>query len=219
VSENVAHLRDRLEDLGRRLGAWNATVNGHFQKLWSFNSAPKGQFEQSLRDAARIAEERAGQGPREEGYKLLAEVCDLYARADESTRAELTRTVKASDQLAVLCIWFGGKAGQELEATGRADWLRRAVTAAALVDTGPDYRDWYVTLGNVWQAAVGHGLDARGAFAAAAAIAPTQRDHGGGSTRKMLAEFEASAYFAESVAPALPPRDGQDETGPGGKGR
>jgi hypothetical protein len=208
-----------LEDLGRRLGAWNATVDGHFQKLWSFNSAPKGQFEQSLHDAARIAEERAGQGPREEGYKLLAEVCDLYARADESTRAELTKTVKASDQLAVLCIWFGGKAGQELEATGRADWLRRAVTAAALVDTGPDYRDWYVTLGDVWQAAVRHGLDARGAFAVAAAIAPSQRDHGGGSTRKMLAEFEGSAYFAESVAPALPLRDGQDETRPGGKGR
>jgi hypothetical protein len=211
LSEDVAGLRDRLEDLGRRLGAWNATVNSHFQKLWSFNSAPKGQFEPSLRDAARIAEERAGQGPRDEGYKLLAEVCDLYARADESTRAELTTTVKASDALAVLCIWFGGKACQELEATGRADWLRRAVTAAALVDTGPDYRDWYLTLGEVWRTAVRHGLDPRGAFAAAAAIAPEQRDYGGGSTRKMLAEFEASAYFAESVAPALPRQDAQDE--------
>jgi hypothetical protein len=188
LSEDVAGLRDRLEDLGQRLGAWNATVNSHFQKLWSFDSAPKGQFEPSLRDAARIAEERAGQGPREEGYKLLAEVCDLYARADESTRAELTRTVKASDALAVLCIWFGGKACQELEATGRADWLRRAVR---------------------------HGLDPRGAFAAAAAIAPEQRDYGGGSTRKMLAEFEASAYFAESVAPALR-RDAQDEPRLGG---
>jgi hypothetical protein len=51
--------------------------------------------------------------------------------------------------------------------------------------------------------AVRHGLDARGAFAAAAAIAPAQRDYGGGSTRRMLAEFEASPYFAESVAPAL----------------
>jgi hypothetical protein len=203
ASEDVAELRARLEDLGRRLGAWNATVNTHFQKLWSFNSAPKGQFEQSLGDAMRIAEERAGEGPREEGYKLLAEVCDLYARADEPTRAELTRTVKASNQLAVLCIWFGGKACQELEATGRSDWLRRAVTAAALVDTGPDYRDWYLTLGEVWVSAVRHGLDARGAFAAAAAIAPAQRDYGGGSTRRMLAEFEASAYFAESVAPAL----------------
>jgi hypothetical protein len=203
ASEDVAELRDRLEDLGRRLGVWNATVNRHFQQRWSFNSAPKGQFEQSLRDAVRGAEELAGQGPREEGYELLAEVCDVYARADESTRAELTRTVKANDQLAVLCIWFGGRACQELEATGRSDWLRRAVTAAALVDTGPDYRDWYLTLGEVWVAAARHGLDARGAFAAAAAIAPEQRDYGGGSTQRMLAEFEASAYFAASVAPAL----------------
>jgi hypothetical protein len=191
-----------LEDLGRRLGAWNATVNSHFQKLWSFNSASKGQFEPSLRDAARIAEERAGQGPREEGYKLLADVCDLYARAE-------------SDALAVLCIWFGGKACQELEATGRADWLRRAVTAAALVDTGPDYRDWYLTLGDLWRAAVRRGLDPRGAFGAAAAIAPEQREYGGGSTRKMLAEFEASAYFEESVAPALA-RDSQGESRPAG---
>ena len=215
MSEDVAGLRDRLEDLGRRLGAWNATVNSHFQKLWSFDSVPKGQFEQSLRDAAQGAEDRAGQGPREEGYELLAEVCDLYARADKSTRAELTRTVKTSDQLAVLCLWFGGKACQELEATGRADWLRRAVTAAALVDTEPDYRDWYLTLGDVWRAAVRRGLDPRGPFAAAAAIAPEQREYGGGSTRKMLAEFEASAYFAESVAPALL-RDSQGESGPGG---
>ena len=204
-----------MKDLGRRLGAWNATVNSHFQKLWSFDSAPKGQFEQSLRDAARAAEDRAGQGPREEGYELLAEACDLYAHAAESTRAELTRTVKASDQLAALCLWFGGKACQELEATGRADWLRPAVTAAALVDTEPDYRDWYLTLGDVWRAAVQHGLDPRGAFAAAAAIAPEQREYGGGSTRKMLAEIEASAYFAESVAPAVL-RDSQGESGPGG---
>ena len=203
MTEESVKLRARLEDVGRRLAVWNATVDHHFQSLWSFDSAPKGAFEHSLQEAGKTAEERAGAGPREEGYTLLAEVCDFYAGAVDAERADLARVVNANDALSVLCIWFAGRAYQMLEATGGDDWLRRAVTAAALADTKPDYRDWYLTLGDVWIVAVRHGLDAGGAFRAASALAPERRESGGGSTRKMLAEFEKSAYFAESVAPKL----------------
>jgi hypothetical protein len=203
VSEKSAGLRERLEEIGRRLAVWNGAVDGHFQSLWSFNSAPKGAFERSLLEAARTAQQRAGTGPREEGYTLLAEVCDFDAGATDAERADLARVVKASNHLAVLCLWFAGRACQLLDATGGPEWLRRAVTAAALADTEPDYRDWYLTLGEVWSVAVRQGLDPRGAFAAASAVAPEKREVGGGSTRKMLGEFEKSAYFAESVAPKL----------------
>jgi hypothetical protein len=202
VREEAAKLRERLEDVGRRLAVWNAGVDRQFQSLWSFNSAPKGAFEQSLHEAARSAEQRAGPGPREEGYMLLAEVCDFYAGAEPADRDGLAGVVNANDALSVLCIWFAGRACQRLEATGGPEWLRRTVTAAALADTKPDFRDWYLTLGDVWIVAVRRGLDARGAFAAAATLAP-EKHSTEGSTRKMLAEFEKSAYFAASVAPKL----------------
>ncbi len=103
----------------------------------------------------------------------------------------------------MLCLWFAGRACQLRDATGEPEWLCRAATAAALADTEPDYGDWYLTLSEVWTVAVRQGLDPRRVFAAASAVAAERRDAGGGSTRKMLGEFEKSAYFAESVAPKL----------------
>jgi hypothetical protein len=203
VPDDVTTLAARLNDLGQRLAEWNSNVNGHFQSLWSFNRAPKGAFEQSLTDAAATAEERAGPGPRQDGYELLVEACDLYAGTDTESRGVLRDTVSTSQDLGVLCLWFAGWARQLLESTASPEWLRRAVTAAVLSDTGPDYRDWYLTLGDVWITAVNHGLDPRPAFARAAAAAPGKEDPPGRSTTQMLAGFEQSAYFAESVAPAL----------------
>jgi hypothetical protein len=219
VPDDLTELPARLADLGKQLAEWNSNVNRHFQSLWSFNTAPNGGFEQSLTDAAAIAEERAGPGPRQAGYELLAKACDAYAAAPGESRSALRDVVGASQDLGVLCLWFAGWALQRLDATASPEWLRRAVTAAVLSDTAPDYRDWYLTLGDVWITAVNRGLDPRPVFAEVAATASVQaepgtkpgaipaKDSGGWSTQEMLAGFEQSAYFAESVVPALRGKD------------
>jgi hypothetical protein len=203
MTDDTVPLQDRLRSLGLQLKEWNAVVDRHFRSLWSFNSVPKGEFEKSIQEAAAAAEQRAGPGPREEGYELLAEVCDTYASADAVMRAVLRDVVGASRDLQTLCLWFAGNAGQQLEATGAPEWLHRAVIAAALADRAPDYRDWYVTLGDVWVNAARHGLDPGAAFTGAAAMAAESSGLPGGSTRAMLFGFENSAYFAESVAPIV----------------
>jgi hypothetical protein len=203
VTGEPISLQDRLRSLGLRLKEWNTVVDRHFRSLWSFNSVPTGEFEKSIQGAAAAAEQRAGPGPREEGYELLAEVCDTYASTDALTRAALRDVVGASRDLQVLCLWFAGNAGRQLEANGGREWLHRAVTAAALADTAPDYRDWYMTLGDVWVSAAKHGLDPGAAFTGAAATAADTSGLPGRSTRAMLFGFELSAYFAESVAPAV----------------
>ncbi len=203
MPDDPTTLQDRLRSLGLRLKEWNVVVDRHFRSLWSFNSVPNGEFEASVQRAAAAAEERAGPGPREAGYELLAEVCDTYASADAVARATLRDVVSASRDLEVLCLWFAGNAGQQLEATGAPEWLHRAAIAAAVADTAPDYRDWYITLGDVWISAARHGLEPRAAFTGAAAMAAESSGLPGRSTRAMLFGFEHSAYFADSVAPAV----------------
>lgn len=203
MTDESTTLQDRLGSLALRLREWNAVVDRHFKSLWSFNSVPKGEFEKSTHEAAEAAEQRAGPGPREEGYELLAEVCGTYSSADAVTRAALRDVVGASRDLQVLCLWFAGRSSQQLEITGAPEWLHRAVIVAALADTAPDYRDWYITLGDVWVNAAKRGLDPEAAFTGAAAVAAESSGLPGRSTRAMLFGFEHSAYFAQEVAPAI----------------
>ena len=79
--------------------------------------------------------------------------------------------------------------------------LQRALALISMCDARPDYRDTYQMLGQLYIAAVRHGLDGVGALARAA-----EWSGGGGITRtagSMLRGFTRSAYFDAMVKPAL----------------
>jgi hypothetical protein len=75
--------------------------------------------------------------------------------------------------------------------------IENAVTAACVSDLQPDYRDMYVSLGELWLAAVERGIDPASVFERLAPLAASE------STECFLAGFTTSTYFAQSIAPHL----------------
>ncbi len=95
-------------------------------------------------------------------------------------------------------------ASRILKQGGRPEWLERGVAAASIDDQRRDYRDWLMSLGDLYLSARAAHLDPAPVLKRIAELSNPERHAAAPTaTRDALARFEDSAYFATSILPQL----------------
>jgi hypothetical protein len=184
----IAHWRDARE---RAFAAQFHPKEGQLSTLMS--KLPK----------AAAAAKGVGPGPQEAAFAVLDEVCDVYLHFD-AQRCAVIRGVVHRHEIHRLLGEYVGHASQVLAKGGRPEWLDRALAAASIDDQRVDYRDWLMSLGDIYLAARTHGLDPAPAFKRVAEISNAQPHRAAPTpTKDAMSRFEQSAYFATSILPRL----------------
>ena len=199
---SLSSLAERLERLDTPIRIWRearersfaATLGPKAGKL----SSLMGRLPQAARSAAAL-----GLGPRDEVFAVFDEVCDLYARSD-SHRCALIRGVVHEREARVLLEEYIAYVSRILKQGGRPEWLERGVAAASIDDQRRDYRDWLMSLGDLYMSAQAAHLDPSPVLKRIGALSsPEPHPAAPTPTRETLTTFEDSAYFATSIRPHL----------------
>jgi hypothetical protein len=198
-----------LEDLGKRLERLDAPIRmWREQRDRAFSAAfgpQKGRLSNLMARLPQAATAAAGLGlgPRDEVFAVFDELCDLYARSDPP-RCAIIRGIVHEHEAHRLLDDYLAYASRILKQGGRPEWLERGIASASIDDQRRDYRDWLMSLGDLYLSARAAHLDPSPVLKRIAersnperhAAAPT-------STRDALRSFEDSAYFATSILPQL----------------
>ena len=145
---------------------------------------------------------KSGEPARTPGEKELDSdlslACRLYLRGEETLRREIRDS---------FCEWTAVRGrmlakawtfAEKLADTCDDRWLRLGLAAISIDDSGTDFRDTYVALGDLYLCAVRCGMEPVPYFEEAAEISS-----GVSNLEQTLLGFERSAYFGEAVAPRL----------------
>ena len=128
----------------------------------------------------------------------LSLACRLYLRGEETLRREIrdsfSEWTAVRGRMLAKAWTFAGK----LADTCDDRWLRLGLAAISIDDSGTDFRDTYVALGDLYLCAVRCGMEPVPYFEEAAEISS-----GVSNLEQTLLGFERSAYFGEAVAPRL----------------
>jgi hypothetical protein len=144
-----------------------------------------------------------GPGPQEAAFAALDEVCEVYLESDPQ-RCAVIRGLVHRHEIRRLLGEYIGHASQVLAQGGRPEWLDRALAAASIDDQRVDYRDWLMSLGDIYLSARTHGIDPAPAFKRVAEISNAEPHRAAPTTTKdAMSGFERSAYFATSILPRL----------------
>ena len=199
---SLEELGARLERLDAPIRIWREQRDRAFAAAFGPQKGRLSNLMARLPQAANAAAE-LGLGPRDQVFAVFDEVCDLYVRSD-APRCAIIRGVVHQREARVLLDDYLAYASRILKKGGRPEWLERAVAAASIDDQRRDYRDWIMSLGDVYLSARAAHLDPSPVLKRIAersnperhAAAPT-------ATRDALAKFEDSAYFMTSIVPQL----------------
>jgi hypothetical protein len=199
---SLEELGARLERLDAPIRIWREQRDRAFAAAFGPQKGRLSNLMARLPQAANAAAE-LGLGPRDQVFAVFDEVCDLYVRSD-APRCAIIRGVVHQREARVLLDDYLAYASRILKKGGRPEWLERAIAAASIDDQRRDYRDWIMSLGDVYLSARAAHLDPSPVLKRIAersnperhAAAPT-------ATRDALAKFEDSAYFMTSIVPQL----------------
>ena len=199
---SLEELGARLERLDAPIRIWREQRDRAFAAAFGPQKGRLSNLMARLPQAANAAAE-LGLGPRDQVFAVFDEVCDLYVRSD-APRCAIIRGVVHQREARVLLDDYLAYASRILKKGGRPEWLERAIAAASIDDQRRDYRDWIMSLGDVYLSARAAQLDPSPVLKRIAersnperhAAAPT-------ATRDALAKFEDSAYFMTSIVPQL----------------
>jgi hypothetical protein len=198
----LSSFKERLERLDLPIRSWREARERAFQASFGPKDGKLSTLMGRLPQAAASAG-ALGLGPRDELYAILDDICDSYARSDP-TRCALIRAIVQEREAHRLLDDYMAYAANVLRQGGRPEWVTRALAAASIDDQRRDYRDWLMTLGDIYLAANAGHVDPSPVLKRIAdrsnreghRAAPT-------STHDALAGFEESAYFRTSVLPQL----------------
>lgn len=198
----LSSFKERLEQLDLPIRTWREARERAFQATFGPKEGKLSTLMGRLPQAAAAAG-ALGSGPRDQLFALLDEICDSYARS-EPARCALIRGIVQEREAHRLLDDYVAYAAKVLRQGGRPEWVARGIAAASIDDQRRDYRDWLMTLGDLYLAANAAHVDPSPALKAIAErsnrephrAAPT-------TTRDALAGFEESAYFRTSILPQL----------------
>lgn len=144
-----------------------------------------------------------GLGPRDEVFAVFDAICDLYARSD-AARCATIRGIVHEREAHILLDEYLGYASRILKQGGRPEWLERGIAAASIDDQRRDYRDWLMSLGELYLSGNAAHLDPSPVLKRIAERSNSEGHRAAPTpTREALANFEDSAYFATSILPHL----------------
>ena len=202
VPRLVAKLGRDLEALDEPIRQWEEARERAFSTAFDRKDGPLGALMGRLPQAAAAAA-GVGTGPVERVFAVFDEICDLYARSDPGTCAALREIVHEHKARGLLPGYLSHCA-RVLEQGGKQEWLERGLAAASIDDQRHDYRDWLMSLGDLYLSAFLRGLHPGPALKRMAERSNDLKPRGGPTpTRAALERFEESAYFATSILPRL----------------
>jgi hypothetical protein len=198
-----------LQDLGERLARLDAPIRAwREQRDRAFASAfgpQKGKLANLMARLPQAANAAAalGLGPRDEVFAILDEICDLYAHSDPP-RCAIIRGIVHEREAHILLEEYLANASRILRQGGRPEWLERGVAAASIDDQRRDYRDWLMSLGDLYLSARAAHLDPSPVLKRIAERSNPERHAAAPTpTRDALRTFEDSAYYMTSILPQL----------------
>lgn len=199
---DIGLIEARLEAFDAPIRKWLQSRERAFGAAFG---AKEGKLSSLMSRLPKAAAASAGvrEGPRDQVYELLDEICDIYARSDPQ-RCAVLRGVVQQREVVKLLEGYVLHAAEMLRKGGRPEWLDRALAAASIEDQRHDYRDWLMNAGEVYLAAREHGIDPAPAFARMAERSnPEPHPATVTPTRDALAGYERSAYFRTSILPRM----------------
>jgi hypothetical protein len=199
---SLTDLSERLERLDAPIRIWRESRDRAFETAFGPQKGRLSNLMGRLPQAANAAA-ALGLGPRDEVFALFDEICDLYARSDPP-RCAIIRGIVQQREAHRLLDDYLAYASRVLKQGGRPEWLERGMAAASIDDQRRDYRDWLMSVGELYLGARAARLDPSPVLKRIAersnperhAAAPT-------ATRDALATFEDSAYYMTSILPQL----------------
>ena len=199
---SLQQLGERLQRLDAPIRIWREQRDRAFAAAFGPQKGRLSNLMARLPQAASAAA-ALGLGPRDEVFAVFDAICDLYARSDTAHCATI-RGIVHEREAHILLDEYLGYASRILKQGGRPEWLERGIAAASIDDQRRDYRDWLMSLGDLYLSARAAHLDPTPVLKRIAersnperhAAAPT-------STRDALDGFENSAYFMTSILPQL----------------
>lgn len=199
---SLTELAELLERLDAPIRSWRQARARSFDAAFGPKQGKLSNLMGRLPQAAGAAAS-VGLGPRDEVFAAFDEICDIYARSDPP-RCAIIRGIVHEREAHILLDEYLAYASRILKQGGRPEWLERGVAAASIEDQRRDYRDWLMSLGDLYLSARAAHLDPSPVLKRIAdrsnperhAAAPT-------ATRDALGTFEDSAYFMTSILPQL----------------
>ena len=199
---SLRDLEERLARLDPPIRAWRDSRNRAFDAAFGPKQGKLSNLMARLPQAASAAA-ALGHGPRDEAFAALDEICDRYARSDPA-RCAILRGIVHEHEVRALLEEYVGYASRILKQGGRPEWLERGIAAASIDDQRRDYRDWLMSLGDLYLSAHGAHLDPSPVLKRIAERSNAERHPAAPTpTREALGKFEDSAYFMTSILPQL----------------
>ena len=199
---SLTTLGERLERLDAPIRIWRESRDRSFDAAFGPKQGKLSNLMARLPQAANAAA-ALGLGPRDQVFAVFDEVCDRYARSDPPQCA-IIRGLVHEREARVLLDDYIANASRILKEGGRPEWLERGVAAASIDDQRRDYRDWLMSLGDLYLSARAARLDPSPVFKRIGALSNPERHAAAPTpTRDALTNFEDSAYFATSILPQL----------------
>ena len=196
---SLRSFQDRLERLDTPIRKWREARERSFAAAFG----PKQGRLSNLMAQAASAAAALGLGPRDEVFAIFDELFDLYARSDPPHCA-IIRGIVHEREAHVLLEGYVAYASGILKQGGRPEWLERGVVAASIDDQRRDYRDWLMSLGDLYLSAYAAHLNPSPVLKRIAERSNPERHQAAPTpTREALGKFEDSAYFATSILPQL----------------
>jgi len=198
---SLKEIGERLERLDAPIRIWREQRDRAFAAAFGPQKGKLSNLMARLPQGANAA--ALGLGPRDEVFAVFDEICDLYARSD-APRCAIIRGIVHEREAHRLLDEYLGYASRILKQGGRPEWLERGVVAASIDDQRRDYRDWLMSLGDLYLSAWAAHLDPSPVLKRIAERSNPERHAAAPTpTRDALRGFEDSAYFATSIAPQL----------------
>jgi hypothetical protein len=199
---SLKELTERLERLDAPIRIWREQRDRAFAVAFGPQKGKLSNLMARLPQAASAAA-ALGLGPRDTVFAVFDEISDLYARSDPS-RCAIVRGLVHEREARVLLEDYLGNASRILKQGGRPEWLERGVAAASIEDQRRDYRDWIMSLGDLYLSARAAHLDPSPVLKRIAERSNPERHAAAPTpTRDALEKFESSAYFMTSILPQL----------------
>jgi hypothetical protein len=199
---SLTDLSARLERLDAPIRIWRESRDRAFATAFGPQKGRLSNLMGRLPQAANAAA-ALGLGPRDEVFALFDEICDLYARSDPP-RCAIIRGIVQQREAHRLLDDYLAYASRVLKQGGRPEWLERGMAAASIDDQRRDYRDWLMSVGELYLGARAARLDPSPVLKRIAERSnPERHTAAPTATRDALATFEDSAYYMTSILPQL----------------
>lgn len=199
---SLEELRQRLERLDAPIRIWREQRDRAFAAAFGPQKGKLSNLMGRLPQAANAAA-ALGLGPRDEVFAVFDLICDRYVKSDAQDCATIRGIVHEREARALLADYIAYASGI-LKKGGRPEWLDRGIAAASIDDQRRDYRDWMMSLGDLYLSARAARLDPTPVLKRIAERSNPERHPAAPTpTREVLEKFEDSAYFMTSILPQL----------------